>query len=154
MYLAKARQRAFENRVAISDQRDPLEEKRAKKLANKRQTSIPTFRRAAERTYEALKPTWSSGKHVKDWMQSMERHAFPVLAELRVDEIDGNDVLRVLTPIWDSRHDTATKVRQRIRAVLRWSQAHGYIENNAAGEGIDGALPAMRRVQGHFRALP
>ena len=45
-------------------------------------------------------------------------------------------------------------MRQRIRAVLRWCQAHGYIENNAAGEGIDGALPVMPRVKEHFRALP
>ena len=39
------------------------------------------------------------------------------------------------------------------RAVLRcW--AHGYLSENVAGEGIEGALPAMPAVKEHFRALP
>ena len=32
--------------------------------------------------------------------------------------------------------------------------AHGYVEHNAAGEAIDGALPAMPRLKAHLRALP
>ena len=38
--------------------------------------------------------------------------------------------------------------------MLRWSWAHGYVSENVAGEGIDGALPAMPNVKEHFRALP
>ena len=44
--------------------------------------------------------------------------------------------------------------RQRIRTVLKWAMAHEFVEHNAAGEGIDGALPAMRRFKAHHRALP
>ena len=32
--------------------------------------------------------------------------------------------------------------------------AHGSVEQNVAGEGLDGALPAMPAVKAHFRALP
>ena len=32
--------------------------------------------------------------------------------------------------------------------------AYGLIENNPAGEGIDGALPSMPKVKAHFRAIP
>ena len=46
--LEKARRRAFENRVAISDGRDPL--------AEKRRAKVPTFKEAAKRTYETLRP--------------------------------------------------------------------------------------------------
>ena len=46
--LAKARKRAFANRVAIADGLDPL--------AEKRKARTPTFRHAAERTFEANKP--------------------------------------------------------------------------------------------------
>ena len=35
--------------------------------------------------------------------------------------------------------------------MLRWCWAHGYVSENVAREGIDGALPA---VKAHFRALP
>ena len=38
--------------------------------------------------------------------------------------------------------------------MLRWCWAHGYVEQNVAGEGIEGALPAMPAVKAHFRALP
>ena len=50
--------------------------------------------------------------------------------------------------------ETARRVRQRIRTVLRWCMAHGFVEHNVAGEGIDGALPAMPAVKEHYRALP
>ena len=46
------------------------------------------------------------------------------------------------------------KLRQRIRATLSWCQAHGYVDQNWAGEAISGALPAMPTVRAHFRALP
>ena len=50
--------------------------------------------------------------------------------------------------------ETARRIRQRVRAVLRWAQAHGFVTENVAGEGIDGALPLMPRVKQHLRALP
>ena len=37
---------------------------------------------------------------------------------------------------------------------MRWAMAHGFIENNPAGEAIDGALPPMPRVKDSLRALP
>ena len=93
-------------------------------------------------------------KHATDWLATLERYAYPVLGSMSVDRIRGEDVLRVLTPIWTRRPEAARRVRQRIRAVLRWCWAHGSVSENVAGEGIDGALPAMPAVKEHFRALP
>ena len=76
------------------------------------------------------------------------------LSEREGGRFEGRDVLAVLTPIWGVRMETARRVRQRIRMVLRWCLAHGYVERNVTGEAIDGALPAMPRVRSHFRALP
>ena len=101
-----------------------------------------------------LKPRWRNDKHADSWMQTLERHAFPVLGDLSVDRIERVDVLAVLTPIWGTRPETARRVRQRIRAVLRWAWAHGFVTENVAGEAIDGALPAMPAVKAHLRALP
>ena len=84
----------------------------------------------------------------------MKKHVLPVIGELRVDQIGREDVLRILTPIWTTKPEVARKQRNRIRAVLSWCQAHGFIEHNVAGEMIDGALPAMPAVKEHFRALP
>ena len=144
--LAQARGIAAANRAAVAEGRDPLLEKR-------RQV-IPTFREAALKVHEANLPRWKNGKHTVSWLQTLERHAFPVIGSVPVDRIGQEDVLRVLTPIWGTRQETARRVRQRIRTVLKWCMAHGYVEENVAGEGIDGALPPMPRFKAHFRSLP
>ncbi len=144
--LAMARRRAAENRTAIAEGRDPLVEKRRSRK--------PTFAQAAEETFNSLRPTWRNNKHTDAWMQTLKRHAFPILGEMNVDRIGREDVLRVLTPIWGTKPETARRVRQRIRATLRWCWAHGFVTENAAGESIDGALPRMPTVKAHLRALP
>ena len=148
--LAQARGLAAANRTAVAEGRDPLAEKREAK----RKAAIPTFREAAKQTFEANLPRWRNGKHTLSWWQTLERHAFPILGDMPVDRIGREDVLRVLTPIWSVRMETARRVRQRTRTVLRWCMAHGYVEHNAAGEAIDGALPPMPRLRAHLRAMP
>lgn len=148
--LARARTLAAGHRNAIAEGRDPLEEKQVAK----RKAAVPAFREAAERTFEANKPRWRNGKHTVSWWQTLERHAFPILGDMPVDKIRREDVLRVLSPIWGVRMETARRVRQRVRTILRWCMAHGYVEHNAAGEAIDGALPPMPRLKARLRALP
>ncbi|MCY3818384.1 MAG: tyrosine-type recombinase/integrase [Gammaproteobacteria bacterium] len=144
--LAHARERAMANRLAIADGRNPLTEKK--------RARTPTFRKAAEATFEANRPRWRDGKTARNWMQGMERRAFPVIGDMRVDQIRRQDILSILTPVWTAHPDVARKLRQRVRATLRWCEAHGYVEQNVAGEAIDGALPAMPAVKAHHRALP
>ena len=144
--LASARRRAAENRSVVADGRNPL--------AEKRRSMVPTFRQAATQTLEVLKPRWRNLKHSVSWMQTLERHAMRRLGHMPVDRIGREDVLAVLTPIWATVPETARRVRQRIRATLRWCWAHGYVEQNVAGEAIDGALPKMPAIKSHFRALP
>ena len=144
--LAEARRRAFANRVAVAEGKDPL--------AEKHRAKAPTFSEAAVRTFEANRPRWRNAKHVASWMQMLEKRALPAIGAMRVDQIAREDVLRILTPIWTRHPEVARKTRQRIRAVLAWAQAHGYVEHNAAGEGIDGALPTMPKQKRHYRALP
>ena len=87
-------------------------------------------------------------------MQTLERHAMPTLGNTPLDRIDRGAVLRVLTPIWTTRPETARRVRQRMRTVFLWGMAHGFMATNPAGEVIDGALPPMPKVKAHFKALP
>ena len=144
--LAEARERAFDNRRLARRGGDPL--------ARKRRATTPTFRQAAEHTLESNRPRWRGAKTAANWSATMEKYAYPTLGARPVDRIGREDVLRILTPIWTAKPELARKVRQRVRAVLQWCQAHGHVERNAAGEAIDGALPAMPAVKAHFRALP
>ena len=144
--LAQAREIAFDNRRAARAGGDPL--------AAKRRAKMPTFREAAGKTFTANKRRWRNGKHTRNWMQSLEKYAFPAFGDMGVHRIGREDLLGVLAPIWVTKPATARKLRQRIRATLSWCQAHGYVDQNWAGEAINGALPAMPTVRAHFRALP
>ena len=144
--LVEAREKAFANRKLARAGGDPL--------AAKRRAKVPSFREAAKKTFDANRPRWRSERVALKWWQGMERHAFPILGDTRLDRIGREDVLRVLTPLWTSRPEQARKLRQWIRTTLGWAQAHGYIEHNIAGEAIDGALPAQPAVKEHLRALP
>ena len=143
--LSRAREKAFENRVSIADGNDPRSSKRREK--------IPTFREAARRTHESEKAKWKSKVHAKNWMQVLERHAMPTLGDLPVDRITQQDVLKVLKHIWTERHDTAKRVRQRIRKILEFCLAHEYVQHNAAGTAIDVVLPSIAHKREHFRSL-
>ena len=54
---------------------------------------------------------------------------------------------------WTVHPDVARQLRQRIRGTLRSCQAHGYVEQNVAGEAIDEALPRMPAVRTHRKLL-
>ena len=144
--LADARRKAHEHRAAAADGRDPL--------ADKRREDVPTFREAARIVWEANRPRWRNERTATLWWASLENHAFAAIGDMAVDRITQSDVLGCVEPIWTTRTETARKVRQRIRTVLRWCQARGHVTVNAAGETIDGALPPMPRVKAHFRSLP
>ena len=144
--LAQAREKAADNRAAVAEGRDPVAEKHS--------PAMPTFREAARAVHAANKPRWRNDRHSASWLQTLERHAMPVIGNTPLDRIDRGAVLRVLTPIWTTRPETARRVRQRMRTVFRWGMAHGFMESNPAGEAIDGALAPMPKVKAHLRTLP
>ena len=77
-----------------------------------------------------------------------------MIGKKAVDEIEPSDVLAVLEPIWTVKYETATRVKQRIGAVMDWAVQHGYRRYNPVGKGLLTALPSFRREEAHFPALP
>ena len=149
--LAEARDLAFDNRRSARKGGNPL--------AAKRTAAAPTFREAAKRKFDALKPTWRSTKTGANWWAHLERYAFRIIGDLPVNRIEREEILRVLTPIWTEKPESARRVRRNIKATLEWCQAHGYVEQNMAGEAINGALPycdasaALNTVDGSTASL-
>lgn len=62
-------------------------------------------------------------------------------------------MLRVLTPIWTQKPETARRVRQRIGTVLKWAVAQGWRQDNPA-DSITQALPKVGKTQVHRKSLP
>ena len=140
--LAKARERAQEHREAVADGRNPI--------AERRRRAVPTFGDAVEAVF-AANSHWSA-RHAETWRATLAKHAAP-LWERPIDRIDRQDVLACLTPMWAEIAETGRRTRATLRQVMRWAIAHGYREDNPAGEAIEGALPRVRRHQVHHRAL-
>ena len=144
--LAEARDAAYQNRRLARSGGNPI--------AERHKSKIPTFAEATLATFEAHRSKWSNDKTASNFIQRLQKHAFPIHGDMRVSNIGREDVLRVLTPIWQEKSETARQVRQRVRTVFAWCVSHGYAQANMAGEVLDGALPTQQRVKAHLRSLP
>ncbi|MCY4394975.1 MAG: tyrosine-type recombinase/integrase [Rhodospirillaceae bacterium] len=144
--LTEARTAAQENRKLARMGGDPLAAKRP---------DVPTFADATETVIAIHAEGWKdAGKSAGQWRASLRDYALPRLGRMRVDQITTADVMEVLLPIWQPKHETARRVRQRIGAVMKWAVAQGYRQDNPAGDAIGAALPRNGRAKAHQRALP
>lgn len=122
-------------------------------------TASDSFEDVSLQLWEAMKPGWKNPKHADQWINTLRAYAFPKFGSKPVSEVTTEDVLGVLSPIWSDKHETATRVRQRIEAVLSAAKARGLRsgENPAGWRGhLDALLPTIskrRRVE-HHAAMP
>lgn len=141
--LSEARELALEQRKAARAGEDPIALKR-------RSTGILTLEEAARKVHELSKPTWRNDKHGDQWINTLTAYAFPTLGSKRVDTVSGADVLAVLMPIWNEKHETAKRVKQRLSSVFKWAMASGWRTDNPA-ETITKALPKHDRSKTEHR---
>ena len=148
--LARAREKARENLSLVKSGGNPL----AVKQEEARLAAIPTFEALARQHIAENRHSWRSVKHRAQWLSTLETYAFPTLGSLKVNEITRKQVVDMLNPIWTTKPETARRVRQRVRAVMDRAVALEYGDYNPAGDAIKAALPKLRRVKEHHRALP
>ena len=116
--------------------------------------AVPTFAEAAERVIELRAPTWSSKRHATQWRESLRLHAFPRFADRPVDAISTADVLSILEPIWNTKTETAGRVRQRMTVIFDFAIAAGWRRDNPCNGALKAALPRRTRERSHHPALP
>lgn len=149
--LAMARERAAEARRLIANGEDPI--------AKKQQAQPKTFKEAALELIESKRPGWKNAKHAAQWASTLESYVFPKIGQGQVAKIETADVIGALTPIWTDKPETASRVRQRIEAVIDYATALGIRsgDNPARWRGhLDHLLPKPKKVRAvkHHPALP
>ena len=114
----------------------PLAKRRA------RRRTVQSFEVLAREVHKAEAPTFRNAKHAAQWIGTLEKYAFPVFGPHRLNRIESGDLLKLLSPIWVERPETARQVRQRIRTVFDWAKAKNFRIGENSVEGTIEALPA------------
>lgn len=158
--LAQARERAQADRELIRQGVDPAaQRKRARLDLITAQAKTITFAEAARQCHAKRAHEFRNAKHAAQWLTTLETYAMPAIGQLPVADIEMAHVLRVLEPIWHTKTETATRLRQRVEAVLSWATVSGFRtgDNPARWAGnLREVLPTPSKIATtkHHRALP
>ena len=158
--LAEARQLAISHKRLVIDGKDPIEERKRSRMQKQlEQARNLLFEDVAQACIASKSHEWKNVKHAQQWKNSLEAYAFPVLGQLPIAEITTDLILKVLEPIWVTKAETASRVRQRLETVWDYGKARNFVEgeNPARLKGhLDKLLPNTAKVKRvrHFAALP
>jgi integrase len=157
--LREARTQAGEARALLRQHQNPIfERQRLLRDAQQAHANRITFKICRDRFIDANKAEWKNQKHTAQWTSTLDTYAKPIL-DMTVSDIGQDNVLRCIEPIWNTKTETATRVRQRIEKVLDWATVRKYRkgDNPARWKGhLDTLLPKpskLKQVQ-HRPALP
>ena len=126
---------------------DPLIERR------KTQAAFLTLKEAAIKVHALNLPSWKNKKHSEQWITSLQRHVFPKIGTVPISDVTSSDIYKVLSPIWVDRNDTAKKIRQRLRMIIRWARAQGFFQGDDPVELAEQALPKVKSSGLHFKSV-
>jgi integrase len=158
--LAEARAKALASRHLLLDGVDPLASRQTRRAAARREAArAMTFKQAAEAYIADNRAGWKNAKHAAQWPSTLEAYAYPLFGALPVRDIDEGLIVKALRPIWTTKTETATRVRQRVEAVLDWATVRKFREgaNPARWQGcLESLLPAPGKMSqvAHHPALP
>jgi integrase len=168
--LAEARDAALACRQLRRKGVDPLAHRRAEQQrAQLESAKAMTFRQCAEAYIAAHKTGWKNPKHAAQWPSTLATYVHPIFGALPVQAVDTALVMKVLEQqvdvdgeekrLWYRKTETASRVRQRIEAVLDWAKTRGYRdgENPARWAGhLEYSLPEKTKIRAtkHHAALP
>ena len=156
--LDAARDKARNYRIQLENGQDPGEERRKRRALLAAKARMLTFDEAVKNVMVVKRQEFKNLKHAAQWETTLSTYASPVLGGLSVADIETAHILKVLEPIWATKTETATRVRQRIEKVFDWCQARGYRtgDNPARWDGHLKELlpqPAKIRTIHHFAAV-
>jgi integrase len=166
--LAEARERAKEKRQARADGRDPIEERRAARLAEEARQAqaraealkLVTFEQATKAYIADNRAAWGA-VHAQQFANTLSTFAFPTIGKLPVSAIETAHVAKLLRPIWTSKHVTAKRTLNRIAAVWNWAKSNKLVSGENPADWVGGLaaiLPATKKLADvevvHHEALP
>lgn len=124
--LAKAREIARGMAGESLQGRLPASPRQSRKAAAEARSSVVTFAEMAAEHIHAKGKGWRNPKHRQQWENTLKVYAYPIMGTKAVGEIETADVLRAVQPIWQTKPETASRLRGRIEAVLDAAKVLGH----------------------------
>ena len=166
--LTMARTNAIDLKAMINKGIDPIEQsvqERSRALAAEKANKIEdeknqaTFKKVALEYIESKKAEWKNVKHHQQWINTLTTYAFPIIGHIPVADVETVHVLAILKPIWNTKTETATRVRTRLEAVLSYAEAHNWRSGGNPARWRDHLsviLPSPQKLKElkHHSALP
>ena len=120
--LQDARVKRDKLKIELAEGADPLKEKRKAAKAAAIKDKI-RFSWVKDRAIENQRVKWSCPRQEHIWQNTLDTYACPLLDQKPLAELNRQDVIDVLQPIWNSKHDTARKLLGRIARVFGFAKA-------------------------------
>ncbi|AKL15187.1 integrase arm-type DNA-binding domain-containing protein [Klebsiella pneumoniae] len=147
--LAEARTKLVEVKSLLANGIDPLQQKKAVKAEE-----------CSDFTFEAVARVWHDKMSVSErWipqhseriLNSLINHLFPAIGSKSITKLTTRDLLRPLRKIEaKGQHETASRLKQRMTAIMRYAVQEDMITHNPANE-LGGTLITPKRT--HYPAL-
>ena len=101
---------------------NPIEARKGKLRAL---SSALTVKDACEAYLTAQRARFRTERHVRQMQQRLRDFVFPSIGHLPIADIKGTEARLVLSPIWQSKHKTAGRVRQYMEDTTNWATHAG-----------------------------
>ena len=153
--LKSARLKRDGLKALIIQGKDPLVE-RDRQREQERLLKQSTFKEISLSYISQMECQWRNLKHRQQWRNTLKTYVYPSVGNLPISEIETNHIKDLLMPIWMSKKETASRVRQRIEKIIYFAKAQGLFEgdNPACLKGnLEYLLPKQGNDQKHHPAL-
>ena len=121
--IIEARLQANAARSQVNQGIDPIDARAEAVKDLKVENDALTFSESANKVHADMKAGWQNAKHQAQWINTLNTYVFPTIGHKSLTEIDVSDIAEALRPIWLSKPETASRVKQRIHQIMEWSCA-------------------------------
>lgn len=120
--MTAAKQKLAKMKVQVDQGIDPVEARRQARSECLKPARF-TFAQLVDEALPVIAKAkrWRNPKSAAQWKSSIQTYAVPVLGTREVESITRDDILSVLQPIWDTKAETASRLRGRLEAVFAYA---------------------------------
>ena len=129
--LAMARDNTLKCKLLVSQGIHPTDavkeqKTKLKALEDQKRQTVVTLEMCADEWYERNESGWTNPKHRQQIKNTLRDYVLSYIGSLPVADVSITDIRKCLDPIWETKTETASRVRQRLEAVFAFAIVSGY----------------------------